>query len=343
MQRRGTFGTPFAVPAERRERGFTAIGAAVSAPSMEHSEQRGTEPSGNGRTRRIASLAELVRPDGDPRYDLLLCDVWGVVHDGVRAIEPSVKALVAARAAGASVVLITNSPRPSEGVREQLASLHVPDDAYDAIVTSGDVTRGLMRSGPRDAFHLGPERDLPLYEGTGVRPVPEEAADVVVCTGLFDDENETAADYAPMLRRFHERGLPMIVANPDIVVERGDRLIPCAGALGRDYERMGGRTLIAGKPHGPIYDAAFTLGAEVMGRALDPARILAIGDGMPTDIRGALNRGLDVLFVAGGIHVLEYGGDRIDRAGVDAFLAANGADMGRKGAGRVVAWIERLA
>ena len=277
------------------------------------------------------------------RYGLVLCDVWGVVHNGVAAIQPSVEALVRARELGVTVVLITNSPRPRDGVAQQLAALGVSGSAYDAIVTSGDVTRGLMRSGPKRAFHLGPDRDLPLFEGTGVAPVPEGEAEVVVCTGLFEDETETPEDYAPMLARFRERELAMIVANPDIVVERGDRLIPCAGALGRDYAAIGGETRIAGKPHAPIYEAAIALGAEAMGHEPERTRILAVGDGMPTDIRGALDQGLDALFVAGGIHAHEYGGERIDPNGVTRFLRANGAGPDGGAKGRVVAWIERLA
>ena len=314
---------------------FTWAGAAVSAHRMSTVAVTAPPPA-------IEWFAAFLRAGEERRYDLLLCDVWGVVHDGVRAIRPSVEALVAAREAGARVVLITNSPRPNDGVVGQLRDLGVPDAAYDAIVTSGDVTRGLMRAGPKLAFHLGPERDMPLYDGTGVRSVPEREAEVVVCTGYFDDETETPDDYAPMLQRFGERNLPMIVANPDIVVERGDRLIWCAGALGRDYAAMGGEVRIAGKPHPPIYEAAVALGAEAMGRKPDPARILAIGDGMPTDIRGAVDRGLDVLFVAGGIHSGEYGGERIDPGGVGRFLAANGAGP-EDGPGRVVAWIDRLA
>ena len=296
------------------------------------------EPSPPG----IESFAALLGSGAGRRYDLVLCDVWGVVHDGVRAIRPSAEALVAARGAGVAVVLVTNSPRPCDGVVKQLRDLGVPDAAYDAIVTSGDVTRGLMRAGPKQAFHLGPGRDMPLYDGTGVRSVPEGEAEVVVCTGLFDDEAETPDDYAPMLQRFQERDLPMIVANPDIVVERGDRLIWCAGALGRDYAAMGGEVRIAGKPHPPIYEAAVALGAEAIGEAPDRSRIIAIGDGMPTDIRGAMDQGLDALFVAGGIHAGEYGGERIDPGGVSGFLAANGAGP-EDGPGRVVAWIDRLA
>ena len=291
-----------------------------------------------GHPPRVAALAALVAGAGDADgggHDLVLSDVWGVVHNGVRAHRPAVAALRAAREAGAAVVLITNSPRPREGVVQQLASLGVPREAFDAVVTSGDVTRALMRAGPRRAFHLGPERDLPLFEGTGVARVDETEAEAVVCTGLFDDESETPADYAAMLSRFKDRDLPMIVANPDIVVERGERLIWCAGALARDYRAIGGETRVAGKPHAPIYEEAIRLGGEALGRA--PRAALAIGDGLPTDVRGALDHGLPLLFVAGGIHQGKYGGPDADPEALGRFLAGNGAATG------VVGWMPRLA
>ena len=286
---------------------------------------------------RAASLADVLEGalgDGGA-YDTVLSDVWGVVHNGVRAHAPSVEALREARRAGRAVVLITNSPRPRDGVEAQLASLGVGGDAFDAIVTSGDVTRGLIRRGPERVFHLGPDRDLPLFEGTGATPVPEDEAEAVVCSGLFDDEREGPADYAEMLSRLKDRRLPMIVANPDIVVERGERLIWCAGALARDYRAIGGETRVAGKPHAPIYEAALDAAERASGRK--PERVLAIGDGMPTDVRGALDYGLPLLFVAGGIHQSEYGGADADPAALAAFLARNDAAAG------VIGWMPRLA
>lgn len=240
-------------------------------------------------------------------YSAILSDVWGVVHNGVSAFPDACTALRRAREKGLAVVLITNAPRPHHGVEAQLAALGVPADAYDRVVTSGDVTRDLIRAGPARIFHLGPDRDLSIYDGLDVDLVEEFEASAVVCTGLFDDETEAPEDYAGMLRRFRSRDLPFICANPDIVVERGEHLIWCAGALARDYGQLGGRTLIAGKPHRPIYELALRRASEVLGREVAPAETLAIGDGMLTDVKGAADYGLDVLYVSGGIHARDYG------------------------------------
>lgn len=253
----------------------------------------------------MAQLIETLAPLAE-RYDVVFCDVWGVLHNGVRAFPDAVSALQAARAAGKIVVLLTNSPRPREGVAEQLALLDVPVDCYDRIVTSGDVTRRLIAEGPRRVFHLGPDRDLELYDGIDVELAEEFEAQAVVCTGMFDDD-ETPEDYTQMLERFRSRNLPFICANPDIVVERGDQMQWCAGALARDYGQMGGRTQVAGKPHRPIYEAAIAAASEVAGRNIDKAAALAIGDGVLTDVKGAVDNGIDVLFISAGIHAGEYG------------------------------------
>ncbi|KQU65774.1 HAD family hydrolase [Aminobacter sp. DSM 101952] len=255
-----------------------------------------------GLPQSIASLEALTG-----RYSALLCDVWGVIHNGVHAFPEAAAALEAARAKGVAVVLITNAPRPRDGVIAQLANLDVPASAWDRVVTSGDVTRDLIRSGPRRVFHIGPERDYPIYDGLDVDLVEEFEASVVVCTGLFDDETETPDDYAGMLRRLRARNLPFICANPDIVVERGHELIWCAGALARDYGQLGGRTLVSGKPHRPIYEAALAAAGEVLGREVKSSEALAIGDGMFTDVKGAADNGVDVLYVSGGIHARDYG------------------------------------
>ena len=252
--------------------------------------------------RQIANLTEI--SDG---YDVIFCDVWGVLHNGVRSWTPAWKALAAARESGRAVVLITNAPRPKGPVSEQLASLGVPDEAYDDIVTSGDVTRALISENARMVFHIGPDRDMSLYDGLDIELAEEREAAVVVCTGLFDDDTETPADYTEMLQRLRARNLPFICANPDIVVERGDRLVYCAGALAKDFGLMGGRTLIAGKPHAPIYREAMARAAAVLGRDVEPGRVLAIGDGMTTDVKGAMDYGLDLLFISDGIHAREYG------------------------------------
>lgn len=269
-------------------------------------------------------------------YQLILCDVWGVVHNGVAAFPPAVEALSRMRAAGKAVVLVTNAPRPHPPVEAQLRHLGVPDTAWDRVITSGDVTRELIRNAPRRLFHIGPDRDMALYDGLDVELVEEFEAAGVVCTGLHDDETETPEDYAELLQRLRARDLPMICANPDIVVERGDRFIYCAGALARDYGLLGGRTLIAGKPHRPIYEAALAAGGEILGRPAGPAETLAIGDGILTDVKGASGMGIDVLYVAQGIHAGEYARNgRSDPERLAAFLEKHGH--------RPVAAIERLA
>ena len=240
-------------------------------------------------------------------YSVLLCDVWGVVHNGERAFAEASAALARARGNGKAVILITNAPRPHPDVEAQLRALGVPSDAYDRVVTSGDVTRDLIADGPRMVFHIGPDRDLSIYDGLDIELCEEPEASVVVCTGLFDDETETPEDYSDLLRRLRARNLPFICANPDIVVERGDRLIWCAGALARDFGQLGGRTLISGKPHRPIYEAALKAAGDLLGRTISSSDVLAIGDGVLTDIKGASQNDIDALYVSGGIHARDYG------------------------------------
>ncbi len=249
----------------------------------------------------IAGLASIAS-----RYDLILCDVWGVVHNGVAAFPEAVTALQRVRAQGATVILISNAPRPGAVIRKQLEGLRVPGGAYDTIIASGDVTREELakRPGVR-LYHLGPERDHPNYHGLDVKLVALEEAELVVCTGLFDDNKETPDDYREMLARIRERGLPMICANPDIVVERGDRLIWCAGALAERYAALGGEVVYAGKPYAPVYQSALAQAARIRGSAVGRERVLAIGDGVRTDLLGAVTQGFDTLFVFGGIHAVE--------------------------------------
>lgn len=259
------------------------------------------------------------------RYDIFFCDVWGVVHNGIAAYPSAVAALEQARKAGKYVFLITNSPRLRAGVATQLETLGVLPSCYDGIVTSGDVTRDLIKEMPRRIFHIGMERDYSLFEGLDIELVEEFEASAVVCTGLFDDENETPDNYWPLLESLRARNLPFICANPDIVVQRGEQLLWCAGSLARIYTRLGGRTLISGKPHRPIYDAVCKMAEDVMGRPPDKSRILAIGDGILTDVKGADLYGLDVLFIGGGIHVDEYVEDgKINRKKLEAFIETFG-------------------
>jgi HAD superfamily hydrolase (TIGR01459 family) len=248
--------------------------------------------------RRIQGLKDIAG-----EYDALLCDVWGVLHNGVRAFPNAVDALQKFRQGGGRVVLVTNAPRPSQPIRLQLKSLGVPEDAYDALVTSGDVTRTVIAARPGvKVLHVGHERDLSFYEGLDAKLVSEAEAELISCTGLFDDNVETPENYRELFGRLVKRRLPMVCANPDIVVERGDRLIYCGGALARLYSEMGGEAILVGKPHAPIYAAAKKRFAEFGAR-----RILAVGDGLPTDIRGAVENGVPVLFVTGGIHAADFG------------------------------------
>ena len=206
----------------------------------------------------------------------------------------------------------------------QFDTIGVDPDCWDDIVTSGDVTRQLVRQAPRELYFLGPERDVSLVEGLDVELVEPDAAAAILCTGLFDDEVETAEDYRGVLQGLSARGLPLICANPDRMVERGDRLVPCAGALADLYVELGGETRIAGKPHAPIYREAMARAAAIRGSA-DPARTLAIGDGAHTDIRGALDNGLEAIFIARGIHASQYiEGRATNESRLEAFLKAEG-------------------
>jgi HAD superfamily hydrolase (TIGR01459 family) len=253
----------------------------------------------------IDSFAPLARD-----YDVLLCDVWGVVHNGIAAYAPACAALTRFRQAGGTVVLITNAPRPGASVARILDRLGAPRDAYDAITSSGDVTRGIVESRRGESvFHLGPERDKPIFAGLDIAFAPLEAADYVVCSGLFDDTIETPESYRAMLAAMRARALFMVCANPDIVVERGDMLVYCAGALADAYVGLGGEALYCGKPHAPIYQSALAAAASARsGAAVPLSRVLAIGDSVRTDLKGAAAFGVDCLFVTSGIHAEETGG-----------------------------------
>jgi len=269
----------------------------------------------------IAGLAPLARD-----YDVLLCDVWGVVHNGIAAFAPACEALRRFRAGGGTVIMITNAPRPGATVGRILDRLGVPREAYDAITSSGDVTRGIVerRLGDR-VFHLGPARDLPIFAGLEVDFAPVESADYVVCSGLFDDLVETPENYRELLAAIRSRDLFMVCANPDVVVERGDTLIYCAGALADAYAALGGEVLYCGKPYAPIYQAALASAAAVRGGGLPLARVLAIGDSVRTDLKGAAAFGIDCLFVISGIHAEEFGGrDAPELANLNAVFTAGG-------------------
>lgn len=242
-------------------------------------------------------------------FDLVLCDVWGVIHNGVSVFNAAPDALAQFRQQeGKHVILLTNAPRPAWWIKRQLDELGVRADAYDDIVTSGDVTRlDISRREEQKVYALGPEKDLNFYDDLPIDIVAASDAELVSVTGLINDETETPDDYDEMLNGFLKRGLPMICANPDIVVERGDKLIYCGGALAQKYKQMGGEALYFGKPHAPIYKRALERGGELFGHDLDKKRVLAVGDGIATDVKGANDNGLDCLFVTAGIHSAENG------------------------------------
>jgi len=274
-------------------------------------------------TRSLTGLAALAG-----RYDALLCDVWGVIHNGRESFAGPCEALARWRETVGPVVLISNAARPSAEVGVQLDGLGVPRAAWSALVTSGDVTRTLLAErAPGPAYSLGPERNATLYAGLGLDFAPLEAATFIACTGPVDDDVETPEDYRDLLTAAAARRLPMICANPDKVVQRGDRLIYCGGALAELYETLGGTAIMAGKPHPPIYAASLAKARELAGAPIPAGRVLAIGDGIATDIAGANAQGLDVLFVAAGIHGVEARGPdgRLDMAAVERLLGAAGA------------------
>jgi HAD superfamily hydrolase (TIGR01459 family) len=250
--------------------------------------------------------------------DVLLSDIWGVVHNGLVSFPEACQALHAFRKRGGTVILITNAPRPADSVQRQIRKLGVADEVYDAIVSSGDLTRHYVASHPgRKVFWLGPEKHDSTYRGLDPVLAPLEQADYIVCTGLLDDETESAEDYRGLLMQARERKLTLICANPDIVVERGDRLIYCAGAIAELYRELGGEVIFYGKPHRPIYERAMELAGECRGRAPELRRVLAIGDSVRTDVAGALGFGIDCLFITRGIHAEEFEGiDQLDPVSV---------------------------
>lgn len=271
-------------------------------------------------TKALSGLSDIVQD-----YDVLLCDVWGVIHNGRERFPEACAALERFAADRGPVILISNSPRPSSDVAQQLDQLQVPRAAWTTFVTSGDATRVLLKArAPGPAWTIGPERDNVLYEGLGLEFSGPEDAAFIACTGPVNDEVETPEDYRAVLSAAAGRGLTMICANPDRMVHRGERLVYCGGALADLYGAVGGEVIMAGKPYRAIYDLCLADAERLLGRA--GGRVLCIGDGLPTDIRGAQDAGLDCLFVAGGIHAVDTAGSdgRMDPDKVGAVLAGAG-------------------
>ena len=250
-----------------------------------------------------------------------LVDIWGVMHNGVAPYLPAANACAQFRRSGGTVLLLSNAPRPAPSVVEQLDRIGVPRDAYDTILTSGDASREMIERAAqagRAIGHIGPERDRGLFEGAA-DPVPLAKAQTVVCSGLYDDERETPETYIEILALLKKRGVDMICANPDLTVERGGRIIYCAGALAKAYENMGGAVAYAGKPYLPVYDLAFERLAALRGAGVARTQVLAIGDGVGTDIAGAAAAGIDSVYVASGVHAGP--GGRIDASTVAEIFA----------------------
>jgi len=241
--------------------------------------------------------------------DVILSDVWGVIHDGIHGFPDACKALQAFREQGGTVIMITNAPRPADSVQRQLRKMEISDETYDAIVSSGDLTRNFVASRlDQPLLQIGPERDNPMFRGLDVRFTTLENAEYIVCTGPYDDEVETEENYRSMMEEARKRNLTFVCANPDIVVERGHRLITCAGAIAELYRSLGGEVIFYGKPHKPIYDRALELAAQKRGKSTPLNRVLAIGDSVRTDLTGANMMGLDCLFLTRGIHAVDFEG-----------------------------------
>jgi HAD superfamily hydrolase (TIGR01459 family) len=251
---------------------------------------------------RIAPLSELL-----DRYDGLLCDIWGVLHNGDAAFSDAVDALCRARAFGRFVILITNAPRLSKDIYPQLARLGVPPESFDSIITSGDVTAQLIaKQSDAPLFHFGPERDNSILEGLTNPIVDHSDAKLCLLTGPLDDTIETTDIHHDLLEQMHENAVEMICANPDLVVRSGNRMVICAGSIAQRYAHLGGKVSFAGKPEPAIYEEALRRAASLTGRDIPKSRLLAIGDGLATDIKGAADNGFDAYFIVGGIHASEF-------------------------------------
>lgn len=262
-------------------------------------------------------------------YDAVFCDIWGCFHNGVTPFPAAVSALQAFRHGGGKVILLTNAPRPSASVQKQLDAMGAARDSYDAIVSSGGACQAAVSGGEFGArfLYVGPDRDLHMLTDVGLDPAPDSEADAILITGLRDDRTETPEDYAAEITRWVDRGLTMLCANPDIVVDRADLRLWCAGAVARDFESAGGRVIWFGKPHLPVYDRCHVVLAE-MGAEIPKTRVLAIGDGPLTDLPGGIAAGLDTLFVTGGLSADQFGVDveNPEKGALELFLTAEGLE-----------------
>jgi len=256
-------------------------------------------------------------------YDVVLSDVWGVLHDGFRAYATACDALVRFRDQGGTVVLVSNAPVPAPRVAAMLDARRVPREAWDDIVSSGEIALTHLTEKAYAAVHyVGPrDRDAAFFERSAAKPAPIGEAEAVVCTGLEDDMTETAENYRPLLAQALARQLPFVCVNPDLVVDVGGRLFPCAGAVADAYAQMGGEVFWAGKPYPAAYETALAAAKRLRGKAVDRRRVMVIGDAVRTDIAGAAAQGLDALFIAAGIHRHEtMDGDLINASKIAALF-----------------------
>jgi HAD superfamily hydrolase (TIGR01459 family) len=257
------------------------------------------------------------------RYDVLFCDVWGVVHNGLTAFTGACAALQWFRRDGGTVILVSNAPVPKQRVADMLASRHVPRDAWDEIVSSGDIALTHLAERGFSKLHcIGPkERDQALFKALKAQSVALDEAEAIICTGLTDDRNETPEDYRPLLERALLRNIPFVCANPDLIVDVGGTILYCAGAIADIYQHMGGAVYWAGKPHLSAYETAHRKAEALRDTNVPRSKTLVIGDAIRTDLKGAENYGCDALFVASGIHKHEaMDGDVLSSAKLSALF-----------------------
>lgn len=267
------------------------------------------------------------------RYDVLLCDIWGVLHSGGDVHAEAAEALLRFRRRGGTVILVSNAPMAASAVGQLLDAKKLDRAAWDSIVCSGEIAlahigergwRRLLRIGP-------PNRDASFFDRLPGPDAPLDAAEAIACTGLVDDRNETAEDYRALLTRAAARNLPLVCANPDLVVEVRGLMLPCAGTLGALYESLRGEVFWAGKPHPSAYEAALRAAAARRDTPISRAKVLAIGDAVRTDLAAAAGAGVDALFVTSGIHradVMSGGAiatDRLHRLLAQAGIPARAA------------------
>ena len=274
-------------------------------------------------SRIITELSEI-----SDAYDALFCDLWGCYHNGIEPYKAAVEACIAFRRKGGHVILLTNAPRPSQYVQEFLDKIGAPRESYDAITSSGGACQAAIEAGEfgQGIHYIGPARDVQMLTDIGLEPSPVADADAVLITGFCDDRYQHPDDYAPEIAEWKRRGLPLLCANPDIIVDRGDERLWCAGAVAERYKQAGGKVVYFGKPHAPIYERCFTMLKEIAGAPVPHERILVAGDGIATDVAGGRVAGLDTLFVTGGLAATDLGPDpeNPDPAKLARFLSDHG-------------------